>query len=103
MQEIRKVYDEGVTEEEVRIAIKRLKTMLAFRAEDPEFATEWYGRQELYHIPILSLTEYVERIEQVTKEEINAMLKKYILSNNLNLAVVWNRPEDTELVKLLTI
>ena len=103
MQEIGKVYREGVTDEEVTIAIKRLKTMLAFRAEDPEFATEWYGRQELYHIPILSLTEYMERIEKVTKEEINAMIKKYYAPNNFNLAVVWNRPEDPTLVKLLTI
>lgn len=103
MQEIRKVYAEGVTDEEVKIAIKRLKTMLAFRAEDPEFATEWYGRQELYHMPIMSLTEYMERIEKVTKEEINTMMKTFFPPNTLNLAVVWNRPEDPELVKLLTI
>ena len=103
MQEIKKVYLEGVTDDEVNIAIKRLKTMLAFRAEDPEFATEWYGRQELYHMPILTLTEYMERIARVTKEDINAMIKRYFIATNLNLAVVWNRPEDSTLVTLLTI
>ncbi len=103
MKELQKVKQEGVTEEEVIIAIKRLKTMLAFRAEDPEFATEWYGRQELYHLPMLSLTEYMKRIEMVTKDDINMLIKKYFVTETLNLAVVWNRPEDKSLVELLNI
>ncbi|MFH0749826.1 MAG: pitrilysin family protein, partial [Candidatus Gottesmanbacteria bacterium] len=103
MRELQKVRKEGVTTDEVTIAIKRLKTMLAFRAEDPEFATEWYGRQELYHLPILSLSEYVARIETVTKDEIDALVRKYIIPETLNLAVVWNRPEDKSLVELLTV
>lgn len=103
MEELKKVYEHGVTDEEVGIAIKRLKTMLAFRAEDPEFATEWYGRQEVYHMPILSVSEYMDRISKVTKEDINEMMKKFYPPNTLNLAVVWNRPEDPSLVELLHI
>ncbi len=103
MQEMTKVYEKGVTDEEVDIAIKRLKTMLAFRGEDPEFATEWYGRQEVYHMPILSLADYIDRISKVTKEEIHAMIQKVFSPNTLNLAVVWNRPEDASLVELLHI
>lgn len=103
MKELTKVVEKGVTEEEVAIAIKRLKTMIAFRSEDPEFANEWYGRQEVYHQPIMTLADYVKRIESVTKQEIDDMVKKYIVPTTLNLAVVWNRPENKTLVELLKI
>lgn len=103
IQQMEKVKTHGVTDEEVAVAIKRLKTMLAFRAEDPEFATEWYGRQEVYHLPMMSLNEYISRIETVTKEDIQTLILQYFDTNKLNLAVVWNRPEDKELVKLLHI
>ncbi len=103
MGELTKVVEKGVTEEEVAIAIKRLKTMIAFRAEDPEFMNEWYGRQEVYHQPIMTLADYVKRIESVTKQEIDTMVRRYIIPKTLNLAVVWNRKEDEKLVQLLTI
>jgi predicted Zn-dependent peptidase len=103
LDELTKVVEKGVTEEEVAIAVKRLKTMIAFRAEDPEFMNEWYGRQEIYHQPIMTLASYVKRIESVTKEEIDTMVKKYIQSKTLNLALVWNRPNDERLVELLKI
>ncbi len=103
MGELTKVVEKGVTDEEVAVAIKRLKTMLAFRSEDPEFMNEWYGRQEVYHQPIMTIVEYVKRVGEVTKEEIQAIVKKYIVEKTLNLAVVWNRPEDETLVELLQI
>lgn len=103
MRELTKVVEEGVTDEEVRVAIKRMKTMIAFRAEDPEFMNEWYGRQEVYHQPIMTLAEYVKRIESVTKKEIDTLVRKYIIPQTLNLAVVWKKPNDESLVKLLTL
>lgn len=104
MEELRKVLAGGVTQEEVAISVKRLKTMLAFRAEDPEFLNEWYGRQILYdETEVLDLPQYMDRISRVTPDEINTLIKKYFVKNTLNLAVVWNRPEDKSLVELLTI
>jgi len=103
MQELKTVVDKGVTQEEVSVAIKRLKTMIAFRAEDPEFMNEWYGRQEVYHQPIMTLAEYVKRIESVTKKEIDTLVAKYIIPQTLNLAVVWKKQNDESLVKLLTL
>jgi len=103
MTELSKVITSGVTEEEVGVAIKRLKTMIAFRAEDPEFMNEWYGRQEVYHEPIMTLGDYVKRIEAVTKDEINRIVRTYIVGSTLNLSVVWNRPVDESLVQLLKI
>jgi predicted Zn-dependent peptidase len=79
-----------------------LKTMLAFKSEDPEFLTEWYGRQELFGLtPLLTLREYYGRIDAVTKIDIDTLIRKYFVTNHLNLAVVWSRKEDTGLKELL--
>ena len=101
--ELAKVVAHGVTDEEVRIAKKRLKTMIAFRSEDPEFLNEYYGRQELYGQPILTLDDYLAKIDEVTKKQIDILLPKYIRKNTLNLALVWNKTRDDTLLKLLQL
>ncbi len=103
LEEIAKVVEKGVTDEEVAVAKKRIKTMMSFKAEDPEFFNEFYGRQELFGQPILTLDEYLKRIEKVTKEEINALVKKYLVQKTLNMALVWNKPIEDKLDTLLTL
>jgi len=103
MDELKKAVDKGVTDEEVRVAKKRILTMISFKTEDPEFMAEYYGQQELRQVPILTIDDYFEKIKAVTKEDIGALLKKYIVTQTLNLAVVWNKPEDEKLMKLLKI
>lgn len=101
--QLSKAKEEGITQEELAIALKRLKTMLAFRTEDPEFMTEWYGRQELYGLPILTLDDYIKKIESVTKEDINRLIRKYFKTQTLNMALVWNKPRDERLLKALVL
>ena len=103
IDELKKVVDKGVTQEEVAIAKKRLLTMLSFKTEDPEFMAEYYGQQELRHIPILTIEEYFQKIQRVTKEDVNALIRKYIVQQCLNLAVVWNKPKDDSLIRLLSL
>ncbi len=103
MGELTAVLNKGVTQDEINVSIKRLKTMLSFRAEDPEFMNEYYGRQEVFNEPVMTLDEYLSRIEKVTKEEIDILLKKYFITKNLNLSLVWNKPEDKSLITLLTL
>ena len=101
--ELSKALDKGVTSEEVDVARKRLKTVLAFRSEDPEFFTEWYGRQEVYNQPTLTLEDYIKKIDKVTKADINKLIKKYFKTETLNMALVWNKPRDEKLLDLLRI
>jgi predicted Zn-dependent peptidase len=103
IDELKKAADKGVTEKEVAVAKKRLLTMISFKTEDPEFMAEYYGQQELRRLPILTISDYFKKIEEVTKEDIHALIKKYVVANHLNLAVVWNKKEDKKLVELLTI
>ncbi len=102
VHEVALAADKGVTDEELRVAKKRLKTMFAFKSEDPEFMGEWYGRQELFHEQVITLDDYIKTIEKITKEDINVLTKKYFLAKNLNLALVWNKKDDPALTKLLT-
>jgi predicted Zn-dependent peptidase len=103
IEELHKVIDGGVTEDEVAVSKKRLQTMIAFRSEDPEFQNEYYGRQELFDEPLLSLDDYHKKIAAVTKEEIDAMVKKYFVTAHLNMALVWSKPRDEKLLELLKI
>ncbi len=103
MVELSKAADKGVTETEVRVAKKRLKTMLAFKSEDPEFMGEFYGRQELFGQKLITLEEYLAKIDAITKKQIDTLLPKYIREETLNLAVVWNKPRDEKLPKLLRL
>ena len=99
--ELGKAAEKGVSEEEVAVSKKRIKTVLAFKSEDPEFFTEFYGRQELYGMPILTIEDYIKRLERVTKEDIDKLLKRYVVTNTLNMALVWNKSKDETLEKLL--
>lgn len=101
--ELNKAKTAGVLNEEVNIARKRLETMLAFRSEDPEFIGEWYGRQELFGDPVITIDDYIKKIRSITKDDINRLLNKYIQPQLLNMAIVWNRGEDEKLRDLLTL
>jgi len=99
--ELAKVAKKGITTDELTVARKRLKTFLAFKSEDPEFFTEWYGRQEVYHMPLLTVHDYIKRIENVTKEDINGLIRKYFRNEAFNMALVWNRKKDEKLGEIL--
>ncbi len=103
LAELGKAAAKGVTEEEVVVSKKRVKTILAFKSEDPEFFTEFYGRQELYGMPMLTIEDYIKKLESVTKRQIDQLLKKYIVTKTLNMALVWNRPREEKLEKLLVL
>lgn len=103
MTELKKALDSGITEEEIAVSKKRLMTLMAFRSEDPEFMNEWYGRQVLYGLPVLTLAQHLEKIQQVTRKDIEGCIKKYFVPHNVNLALVWNKPNDERLRGLLTL
>jgi predicted Zn-dependent peptidase len=103
LEQLSKARQKGVTNAEVSVAKKRLKTMLAFKSEDPEFMGEFYGRQELFGQKLITLDDYIAKIEAITKHDIDILLPRYIRQETLNVAVVWNKPKDEKLLKLLTL
>lgn len=103
IEELAKVKAGGVTEDELAVARKRLKTMLAFRSEDPEFWTEWYGRAELFGMKLMTLEDYIKKIDAVSVSHINALITKYFKTESLNMSLVWSKPRDEALLNLLSL
>lgn len=103
LHELSKVRAGGVTDEELKIAKKRLTALFSFKGEDPEFFTEWYGRPELYGMPLLTLDDYIEKIANITKEDIHVLVKKYLRTETLNMSLVWSKPRDEKLLSLLSL
>lgn len=103
LEELAKARDNGVTDEELAVAQKRLIAMFAFKSEDPEFFSEWFGRAELFGMPLMTVDDYINKLQSVTKEDINALAKKYLKTETLNMSLVWNKPRDEKLVELLHI
>ena len=103
IRELAKAVDKGITNDELAVAKKRVKTIVAFKSEDPEFFVEYYGRQEVFNEPLISLADYIKKIETVTKEDINRILKKYFVTRHLNMALVWSKPADPKLESLLSL
>lgn len=93
----------GIAPDELTVARKRLKTMLAFRSEDPEFWTEWYGRAELFGMPLMTLADYIKKVDIVSVSDINALIAKYFKTESLNMSLVWSKPREEKLVELLNI
>ena len=77
--------------------------MLAFKSEDPEFLNEYYGRQELFGQKLMTLDDYLAKIDAITKANIDTLVPRYIRQQTLNLAVVWNKPRDEKLKNLLVL
>jgi len=92
----------GITGDELAVAKKRLKTMLAFRAEDPEFWTEWYGRAETFGMKLMTLEDYIKKIDAVSVPDVNALIGKYFKAETLNMSLVWSKPRDEKLLTLLS-
>jgi predicted Zn-dependent peptidase len=103
MAELALAKQKGVTEEEITISKKRLKTMIAFKSEDPEFQNEYYGRQELFGQSPMTLDQYLAKIDAVTKPQIDTLIQKYFTQQSLNLSLVWSKPKDDGLVSLLKL
>ncbi|MCX6792078.1 MAG: hypothetical protein NT149_03510, partial [Candidatus Gottesmanbacteria bacterium] len=60
-------------------------------------------RQELFGQKIITLDDYIAKIEAITKNDIDILLPRYIRQQTLNLAVVWNKPRDEKLLRILKL
>ncbi len=103
LKELTKAVQKGVSEDDIAVSKKRIKTLLSFKSEDPEFFSEFYGRQEVYDEPLMTLDEYLAKIEKVTKADVDGLVKKYLVTQHLNMALVWNKPRDAKLERLLKV
>jgi predicted Zn-dependent peptidase len=94
MDELRKVEQEGITEEELGLSKTRLKSQLIMRSESTMARMSanmrtWWFEQKLY-----SLDEIRERIDAVTVEEIKSLVQSLGITSTITVVALGPRSED---------
>jgi predicted Zn-dependent peptidase len=92
----------GITKEELTKAKEYLKGHLVLALEDSRSVSNFYGHQELLEHEVLNPDQILQKIDAVTKEQIDEMGKKYFVNKGLNLALIGNFENKEALEKLLS-
>ena len=101
LEELTRLRDDGVAEEELARAKELAKGRLLLRMEDTRAVSDWMGAQELLTGDIRTVDEVTELIDAVTVEELRRVAQQLLVSEQLNLAVVGPFRSDRRFVSLL--
>jgi len=88
VEELRKLRDEPVPEEELRRTKELRKGRLLMGLEDSRSVASWIGSQELTYGEIKTPEEVMEKIEVVTVDEVQELSRELFREDRLNLAVI---------------
>jgi len=97
--EIRRIQDEGVSEEE----LKRVKTQVVaaqvYKRDSMMAQAMEIGRMEAVGFSWRDIDKFIDRIKSVTAEEVQAVAKKYFSDDTLTVAVLDPLPLEAAAVK----
>ncbi len=88
IEEIKKIKEELISDKELRRVKDHLVGNLFLGLETPASQTYFYGEQALGTKKILSLQQYIAKIQAVTAEELKDIASEIFQPHRLNLAVV---------------
>jgi predicted Zn-dependent peptidase len=93
----------ALTDDEVTKAKEFLKGHMVLDLEDSRSVSGYYAHQELLEDKIENPDEVLEQIDNVTKEDIEAVGKEFFKAETLNLAVIGNFTDGQKLEELLKL
>ena len=93
----------ALTDEELRKAKEFLKGHLVLDLEDSRSVSGFYAHQELLEDEIENPDDVIEQIDNVSKEDIDAVGKEFFKEETLNLALIGNFTDGQKLEGLLTL
>lgn len=93
----------NLTDEELTKAKEYLKGHLVLELEDSRSVASFYANQELLEKKIENPDEIIAKVDQVTKEDVEAVGKEFFVEKNLNLAVIGNFADGQKLENLLKL
>ncbi len=103
---IRHEYDvcakDGITKEELKRGKDYLKGKITLSLEDSEERAHFYGKQQLLYPHVRDIQEYMEEIDRVTLEQVNALAKTLLTTEKLRLAVIGKEDNKKTLLDLLS-
>jgi predicted Zn-dependent peptidase len=103
VDELRKLRDERVPEEEFRRTKDLRKGRLLMGLEDSRSVASWVGSQELTYGEIKTPEEVMEEIEAVTIDQVHGLSGELFHSELLSLALIGPFDEDTRFAELLAL
>jgi predicted Zn-dependent peptidase len=103
LNELAKLVENGITEEELQKAKKQNETSLLFQFKDPYEYLMYYGMNYLTKYPLYNLTDIMNNIEEVTLDQINNTTKEIFKKSNLFIATLGNisSDESNQIIKLI--
>lgn len=93
----------NLADEELQKAKEFLKGHLVLDLEDSRSVAGFYAHQELLEERIENPDEVVEQIENVTKEDIEAVGKEFFKQETMNLALIGNFADGQKFEELLKL
>lgn len=100
-EEVRKIREHGVTDEELRMVKDHVRGGLSLALEDSSDRAEYYGRQALFLDAIEEPEDRLRHIDAVTQEDIVRVARKYLLFNNMSLAAIGPYESDQDVARLI--
>lgn len=100
-EELQKVVDEGVEEEELQRAKDYLTGKVSIRLEDTSSLAQWYAEQETLTNRSLTPDEKFALIRAVTREDIHRVAKHLFDFNKATLAIIGPYKDAEEFLALL--
>lgn len=88
MKEIRKIKEEGITEEEERRVKNQIKGNLVLSLESSNSHMGRIARQEIYFGKYLSMGDIIKGVENVTREQVRRLAQQLFASRNMSLTIL---------------
>ena len=88
LSEMRKLKDEFVPEKELQKAKDYLLGNMYLGLESSDALAEFYAVQEILRGQVITPTEFSEKIQKVTAEEVKKVAEQIMLDEKLNMAIV---------------
>ncbi len=99
MYELNRIRDEKVSEDELQNAKALLKGSFARQLESPQTLARFALNTIRYNLPKDFYQTYLQRIDKVTIDDVQAMAKKYIRPEEAHILVVGSKDEIAEKLK----
>jgi predicted Zn-dependent peptidase len=103
LDELAKVRDAGVTEEELLKAKELSKGRLLLRMEDTRAVSGWLGGQEMLNGRVRTPDEVVALLEAVTGDDVRRVARRLVDEKRLTMAVVGPFKSDRRFAALLKV
>jgi predicted Zn-dependent peptidase len=100
--ELEKMKTVVVTSEELEKAKEMIRGRLALRMESTNFLAEMYGTEYVLEREIESVEEFLEKIDQVTAEDVQNVAQELFQKNRYNLQIIGPFKDEDKFAKLLT-